>query len=311
MRHKSATIFATLILVATPGHTAEVLTEAVVARAQSGDAAAQHIVALSFLDKNRHSAEAFDWLLVASQNGYPEAQYRLALRLMDSRKENEDDTYGCNSDSFCLSKCSLPFATYESPSISKERPCVLHQAGQDEEYWLTQAATQGHMNSQMWLAEMYDDDASVLDGYSPSLFLRLSRDRNLTQGMMQDSQKAYHWYSVAAAAGNVEAMEKVGLMAYHGVGTIQDYEHAVQQIARAAIAGNANSQIRLAAIYEKGIVVPSSAVLAYAWANVAAAGGKTAIMKERDRIASSLSMEQITKGQAISRQWVTGQSMAE
>lgn len=304
MRHPFHTVLAALVFVLTPGHAAEVVTEAVVAKAQSGDAAAQYIVASALLDKNNKSVEAFDWLLVAAQNGNSEAQYRMANQLIDSRGKNEEDPHACDLDPFCLRNCYA----------SKERQCGLYQSQKMEEYWLTQAATLGHLKSQLKLAEMYDDGQSAVDALSKKdheLAELLWRPYPSVSEIARDAKKAYYWYTVAAASGDIEAMEKVGLMSYYGVGTIQDYQYAVGVIARAAIAGNAYSQIRLAAIYEKGVVVPPSAVLAYAWANVAAAGGEEAIMKERDRIASALTMDQMTKGQAISRQWVVGQGMAE
>jgi TPR repeat protein len=85
-----------------------------------------------------------------------------------------------------------------------------------------------------------------------------------------------------------------------------DYQAALKWHRMAATQGHAGAQNELAQMYAKGQGVQPDQVRAYAWYTVAAesssAGSKNEIMKDRDRTASRMTPEQITKAQELAQQ---------
>ena len=64
--------------------------------------------------------------------------------------------------------------------------------------------------------------------------------------------------------------------------------------------GDASAQLSLGFIFDSGEGVPKDTVQAYAWHNLAAAGGLAKARNLRDLIAKKMTREQIAESQAIS-----------
>lgn len=144
-------------------------------------------------------------------------------------------------------------------------------------------AAQGHQWAQRRLGSMYAEG----------------------QGAAQDYQEAVKWYRLAAAQGNTPAQYSLGLAYEKGQGVPQDYQEAVKWYRIAAGREDEFAQARLGSIYAEGQGVPQDFVRAYMWFNLAAAAlsgdsGDSAT-KNRDRIASKMTAEQIRTGQELAR----------
>ena len=91
--------------------------------------------------------------------------------------------------------------------------------------------------------------------------------------------------------------------AYHfGAGVPQDRAEAVRWYRAAAEQGNAEGQWRLGMRYATGRGVPLDHVAAYAWLNLAAAQGHEEAAGSRDRLAESMTAEQVAEAQRMARE---------
>ena len=125
------------------------------------------------------------------------------------------------------------------------------------------------------------------------------------KGVPQDYQEAAKWYRLAAVQGYAPAEYSLGLAYEKGHGVPQDYQEAAKWYRIAAMQGNQLAQINLGVMYVNGTGVPQDFVRAHMWFTLAAAAlsgdsGDTAT-KNRDRIASKMTAEQIASGQEMAR----------
>jgi len=113
------------------------------------------------------------------------------------------------------------------------------------------------------------------------------------------------WYRLAAAQGYATAEYSLGAAYEKGQGVPQDYQEAVKWYRLAAAQGNELAQVNLGVMYTRGRGVRPDFVRAYMWFNLAAAAlggdsGDTAT-KNRNRIASKMTAEQIATAQEMAR----------
>ncbi|MGH7875618.1 MAG: tetratricopeptide repeat protein, partial [Candidatus Binatia bacterium] len=120
-----------------------------------------------------------------------------------------------------------------------------------------------------------------------------------------DYQEAVKWYRLAAAQGYAPAQSSLGLAYEKGQGVPQDYQEAVKWYRLAAAQGNESAQVNLGVMYTDGRGVRQDFVRVHMWFNLAAAalGGdsRDTATKNRDRIASKMTTEQIGTAQEMAR----------
>ena len=104
-----------------------------------------------------------------------------------------------------------------------------------------------------------------------------------------------------AEQGDATAQRQLGLVYYEGKGVPQDYEKAAHWYRMAAEQGDAYGQAMLGVMYLDGRGVPQDDVQAYAWLDLAAAGGFEPAREGRDELLERMSPEQVSEGQALSR----------
>jgi TPR repeat protein len=78
---------------------------------------------------------------------------------------------------------------------------------------------------------------------------------------------------IAAARGEPEAQNNLGVMYANGRGVPQDYAEAVSWFRKAAEQGHASAQHNLGSMYLNGVGVRQNFDQSYAWFNLAAARG--------------------------------------
>jgi TPR repeat protein len=109
-----------------------------------------------------------------------------------------------------------------------------------------------------------------------------------------------------AEKGDARAQYNLGLLYASGLGVTHDYQAALKWHRMAAAQGHAGAQNELAQMYAKGQGVQPDQIRAYVWYTIAAesssAGSKNEIIKDRDRTASRMTPEQITKAQELAQQ---------
>jgi hypothetical protein len=106
-----------------------------------------------------------------------------------------------------------------------------------------------------------------------------------------------------------EAQYNLGFMLEMGQGTRQEYAQAVMWYRLAAEQGNAKAQLNLGHMYARGWGVPKDFVLAHMWSNLAASRfpvsdpERDKAVRNRDRIASNMTPEQLAEAQRRAREW--------
>ncbi|MCI0701156.1 MAG: serine/threonine-protein kinase [Planctomycetia bacterium] len=96
------------------------------------------------------------------------------------------------------------------------------------------------------------------------------RDYEIGRGVPQDFVKAREWYEKAAAQGNVNAQNNLGVLYARGEGVEQDYAKAREWYEKAAEQGHAPAQFNLGGLYAAGQGVPQDYVKAREWYEKAA-----------------------------------------
>ena len=180
-----------------------------------------------------------------------------------------------------------------------------------------QLAAQGHQWAQRRLGLIYAEGKGVPQDYQEAVkWYRLAAAQGNVpaqyslglayekgQGVPQDYQEAVKWYRIAAAREDEWAQTRLGSIYAEGQGVPQDYQEAVKWYRLAAAQGNQFAQINLGVMYTNGTGVQQDFVRAHMWFSLAAAAlsgdsGDTAT-KNRDRIASKMTAEQIATAQEM------------
>jgi TPR repeat protein len=149
--------------------------------------------------------------------------------------------------------------------------------------WYRKAAEHGHAEAQFYLGMMY---------YSG-------------RGVAQDGREALYWFRRAADQRHPLGFFGLGRCYEEGRGVPQDYSEAVKYYRLAAEEGNARARSRLGFLYMLGRGVPPDDLLAYALLDLAVSGAAsedTTTAEARDRVAASLSREQLIAARALSRE---------
>jgi uncharacterized protein len=97
-------------------------------------------------------------------------------------------------------------------------------------------------------------------------------------GVTQDNVQAHQWFEKAANAGNTNAMCNLGALYAEGKGVAQDFQHALWWYQKAATAGNASGMYNVGASYLNGTGVARDSQEASKWFQKAADAGDVRAM---------------------------------
>jgi uncharacterized protein len=185
--------------------------------------------------------------------------------------------------------------------------------------WYRIAAAQGNVSAQYSLGLAYEKGQGVPQDYQEAVKwyrIAAAREDQWAQarlgslyaegkGVPQDYQEAVKWYRIAAAQGYAPAQSSLAEAYEKGQGVPQDYREAVKWYRLAAAQGDQFAQINLGMMYTNGTGVRQDFVRAHMWFTLAAAAlsGDSGHMatKNRDRIASKMTAEQIATAQEMAR----------
>jgi hypothetical protein len=136
------------------------------------------------------------------------------------------------------------------------------------------------------------------------------------RGTWQDSQKAIELFKKAAELGNYEAERQLAFAYLEGRNVVKDYAEGYKWLLKAAdedtdfpFSDVPKTRNALGVLRENGWGIDKDLVLAYAWYNIAAAGGYAKAKENLARVEKSLDSEQLSEAQSLSRQWSPGKPM--
>ena len=100
-----------------------------------------------------------------------------------------------------------------------------------------------------------------------------------------------------AEQGNAMAQYNLGVLYATGQGVKRDYREAAKWYRRSAAQGVVHAQHKLGNLHLQGLGVPRNLELAHLWHSVAAAQGHADAALVRDKLAQSMSREQIAEAE--------------
>jgi TPR repeat protein len=148
------------------------------------------------------------------------------------------------------------------------------------------------------LAEPKDPEAQFL----------LAKRYAIGDGVRNDPAEAAKWYRKAADQGHAGAQYLLGVCYDRGKGVPENRAEAFYWYRKSANRGYSMAQVTLGCGYELGIGVPKDKVAAYMWFDLAVKSGDASAKDYREELARSMTIDQIAKGQQLSREWQTAKA---
>jgi TPR repeat protein len=184
--------------------------------------------------------------------------------------------------------------------------------------WYRRAAEQGQPEAQSNLGVMYLEGRGVTQDDAEALqWLRRAADQGVAQaefslgwmylhgrGVPEDSAEAATWLERAAEQGLAAAQVDLGLLCLRGQGVPEDSARAATWFRRAAERGSPRAMSRLGMMYEHGRGVPRDTLVACMWYTLAASAGDPTASGQRERVAGTLSAEEIEQVGILARNWL-------
>ena len=246
-------------------------------RAQSGDAAAQTLLAEILsrgLGVPQNAAEAAKWYALAAEQGVPESQFQYALMLLDGRYVKKDEK-GAYALMQAAAEAGNPLAQFNFAQLLVQQDPGDVGIGKAVPYYERAAAT-GLADAQYAMAQIY---------------------ANGVGGKTRDDAQARRLLTLAARQNYDTAQIDLGAWMIEGRGGARDMKSGFGWMKQAAEGGNVAARNRLAKLYMNGIGTDPDLILAGAWYIVARRAGL--IDPDMDNFLQGLSDDQ-TK-QALQR----------
>jgi uncharacterized protein len=125
----------------------------------------------------------------------------------------------------------------------------------------------------------------------------------LGAGLPKNYAKAIDWYTKAADNGNVEAQNELGFLYFLGKGVDQDIDKGGSYFLMAARGGLPVAQYNVGIMYATGRGVEGIDIgKAYAWLNIAAAGGHRPAKAARDYLETVIDKVQLGEAQRLTEE---------
>jgi TPR repeat protein len=213
--------------------------------ALAGDAAAQTLIAEIYstgLGVRRDVIKATEWYTKAAEQNVPEAQFRLAMILIDGGDE--------------LGDADRAFSLMEKAADSGHRMAQFNFA-----QMLT--ARDPSSRGMTRAVEYYRKAAD--GGLADAQYAMAQAYRFGSGGVTIDAAESRKWLERAAAQGFDTAQIELGTLLVEGDGGTPDPEAGFAWLMRAASAGNPAAQNRVAKLYRAGVGVEPDRVTAVAW----------------------------------------------
>ncbi len=129
-------------------------------------------------------------------------------------------------------------------------------------------------------------------------------EKGLDAARNGDFTTALREWTPLAKKGDPTAQINLGVMFEDGKGVPQDYTHAVKWYKLAAEQGDPRAQINLGLMYAKGTGVGVDHIYAHMWWNIAALTGDRDAVLNREQIAKSMTLVDISTAQKLAKECV-------
>jgi TPR repeat protein len=221
-------------------------------------------------------ARAAQWFQLGADRGDREAQVALGLMYLGGTGVKSDKAHA--RDLFeAAAKQNQPTALFNLAMLTMEG-IVVHTDVNRARDLMRRAAEFGNAEAQYTYALMLDDDPTA-----------------------KQEQEITYWMGLAARAGHVPAELEYGIRLAKGRGTPADLDTAVLFLNRAAWAGNAIAQNRIAHLIAVGDGMPFSDVEVAKWHLLAKAGGVQD--PQLEDLMATLKPEELEKAKAEVANW--------
>ena len=248
------------------------------AKASQGDIKAMTKLGLAYFGKQGIPADiekANMWLGRAAEAGSVEARMTLGAAYMSGS--------GLPKDDLLASKYLLQVAQEPNVDASFQGSQALAQ------YWIAMMYEHGRGLEQSHEKAIQFLQKAANNGNYPAQFDLGSLYNDGTGGMPMDKSIACQWFEKAADNGHFRAMHNTGYCYQAGNGGKKDSDKAIHYYTLAAEAGLANSQHNLGMLYG----TMGNAEKAYFWLRVAQASGYTEDQSRLDAAKARMSASQL------------------
>ena len=213
--------------------------------ALQGDAAAQTLIAEIYsrgLGVRQDLVKAMEWYGKAAERDVPEAQFELAMLLLDG-----GDEFGDPERAYALMQQAAdagnPMAQFNfAQMVNSRRP--TREGMETAVAYFEKAALAGLADAQYAMAQAYREGVG---------------------GKPVDLAAARRWLQLAARQNHDTAQIELGTWLVEGVGGERDLEAGFAWLRQAAAAGNPAAQNRVAKLYRAGVGVEPDTIEAAAW----------------------------------------------
>ncbi len=223
--------------------------EAIKAKAENGDAAAQFIVGRDFetgMGIERDKVEAVKWYRKAAEQKYARAQFNLGVCYLDGQGVAKDENEAVKwfrkaaEQNLAQAQYNLGQCYFFGNGVTKNNAEAVK--------WYRKAAEQNFAEAQHNLAVSYQRG----------------------EGVIKDAVEAVKWWRKAADQGNAEAQISLGISYAAGEGVTKDETEAVRWYRKAAEQNFAPAQYNLGQCYFSGEGVTKDETEAVKWYRKAA-----------------------------------------
>jgi hypothetical protein len=221
--------------------------------ADQRNAKAEYLLSVFYRDGTpgipKDGGEEMKWMQRASSDGYPDAEFVMAMRYFDGNGVPKDTAQalkllrGAANAGILRAEFDLGLYLFRGEVVAMDKTEAMQ--------WFRRAADQGLANAQMILGTAYFTG----------------------DGLPKDIKQANSWYEKAADQGFPDAEVVLGANYLSGIGVEKDLAKAVEWMRKAAEQGNARAEGVLATWYWTKEANPPSLEDALRWAQNSADAG--------------------------------------
>ncbi|MBN9286742.1 MAG: hypothetical protein BGO43_02360 [Gammaproteobacteria bacterium 39-13] len=265
---------------------------------------------------------AFYWADKAATGNNPEAKYLLGSYYLDGigTQVDYEKAFHIFSDladqGNALAEFKLGQMYYYGQGVEKNLPIAKK--------WFLKSARLGVKDAKNWVAILFRDgmenrenQADDLDQEDLNQWINYSADNGEPEGLylkgmgflygrnnfQQSIEEGLQFITQAAQMQFVPAQRELGKLYEEGLFGLNDNAKAYDWYLKASQNGDGYSQYRLATMFYVGTGVQRDYVQSYAWAHLAAVGGKDDAVALREEISNLLDARQLRMAQQLSTEY--------
>ncbi|MGA2094196.1 MAG: tetratricopeptide repeat protein [Sedimentisphaerales bacterium] len=219
--------------------------------------------------------------------------------------EQPNSVPACPNEETIINVKSTPDTNQNETPLPQNLPTLINDANK------------GYPSAQFKLGEMYSNGNGVpQDNNEAFKWFTKAAEKGHTEAQFnlgemyskgndvpQDNNVAFKWFTKAAEKGHTESQFRLGEMYSKGNGVPQDYNKAFKWFTKAAEQGDETAQRNLALIYYDGKGVIENYVEAYKWALLAGMNGED-VTKIKQDLTAKMTPDQIAEAQKLAKDFV-------